>query len=401
MATGKPPWSQQYQEVAALFHIGTTKSHPPIPEYLSSEAKDFLLKCLQKEPNSRPAASELLQHPFVTGEDMVSHPPSCAPVVFYLIPSKMSTCSDTTDICEMASLHCSTGSPGNLLDSRFNWKGNSSDDDMCQIDDKDDVTVSGVKLNSLMSDDFKSYNPVSEPSDEWECKFNESSEREYEGLNLETEQQIHLPTSCPEILGDVDKDFSFPCGPSLSEDEDELTESKIAAFLGEKALELKKLQTPLYEEFFNSLNAVASPTYVESISEETTPRYLKLPPKSRSPSRGPVGSPSGAVDSLSTGSPGSNGRPVSSICNAIDQTLKNTPSPPPSNMRGLAVDAQQEPNSPSMSYSERQRKWKEELDQELERKREMMRQAGAGGKTLSPKDRALNRQRTRFASPGS
>ncbi|RZC70426.1 hypothetical protein C5167_033596 [Papaver somniferum] len=35
MATGKPPWSRQFQEVAALFHIGTTKSHPPIPEHLS------------------------------------------------------------------------------------------------------------------------------------------------------------------------------------------------------------------------------------------------------------------------------------------------------------------------------------------------------------------------------
>lgn len=35
-------------QVAALFHIGTTKSHPPIPEHLSAEAKDFLLKCLQK-----------------------------------------------------------------------------------------------------------------------------------------------------------------------------------------------------------------------------------------------------------------------------------------------------------------------------------------------------------------
>lgn len=35
-------------QVAALFHIGTTKSHPPIPEHLTSEAKDFLLKCLQK-----------------------------------------------------------------------------------------------------------------------------------------------------------------------------------------------------------------------------------------------------------------------------------------------------------------------------------------------------------------
>ncbi|KAL7210240.1 hypothetical protein ACSBR1_031746 [Camellia fascicularis] len=53
MATGKPPWSQQYQEVAALFHIGTTKSHPPIPEHLSAEAIDFLLKCLQKYLNMK------------------------------------------------------------------------------------------------------------------------------------------------------------------------------------------------------------------------------------------------------------------------------------------------------------------------------------------------------------
>ncbi|KAL7236118.1 hypothetical protein ACSBR1_019400 [Camellia fascicularis] len=55
MATGKPPWSQKYQEVAALFHIGTTKSHPPIPEHLSAEAIDFLLKCLQKSPSGSAA----------------------------------------------------------------------------------------------------------------------------------------------------------------------------------------------------------------------------------------------------------------------------------------------------------------------------------------------------------
>ncbi|PWA66728.1 NPK1-related protein kinase 3 [Artemisia annua] len=56
-------------QVATLFHIGTTKYHPPIPDHLSSEAKDakdFLLKCLEGEPNLRPGASELLQHPFVT-----------------------------------------------------------------------------------------------------------------------------------------------------------------------------------------------------------------------------------------------------------------------------------------------------------------------------------------------
>ena len=85
-----------FAQVAALFYVGTTKSHPPIPEHLSTEAKDFLLKCLQKyvifffidscskyhgiyflafflfkpvmyelcnfrEPELRPAASELLK----------------------------------------------------------------------------------------------------------------------------------------------------------------------------------------------------------------------------------------------------------------------------------------------------------------------------------------------------
>jgi serine/threonine protein kinase len=75
MATGKAPWSDQFQEVgslyfflskkhdteslflvqimeafqvSALFHIGTTKSHPPIPENLSHAAQDFLHKCLQE-----------------------------------------------------------------------------------------------------------------------------------------------------------------------------------------------------------------------------------------------------------------------------------------------------------------------------------------------------------------
>ncbi|KAA8550029.1 hypothetical protein F0562_001713 [Nyssa sinensis] len=73
MATGKPLWSQQYQEVAALFHTGTTKSHPPILEHLSIKAKDFLLNCLQKEPKLRSAANELLKHPFVTGESVECH----------------------------------------------------------------------------------------------------------------------------------------------------------------------------------------------------------------------------------------------------------------------------------------------------------------------------------------
>ncbi|CAI0559899.1 unnamed protein product [Linum tenue] len=74
MATGKPPWSQQYQEVAALFHIGTTKSHPPIPEHLSAQAKDFLLKCLQKSQVFNCSSVVYMQHPFVTEDYNESTP---------------------------------------------------------------------------------------------------------------------------------------------------------------------------------------------------------------------------------------------------------------------------------------------------------------------------------------
>ncbi|TKY45222.1 Mitogen-activated protein kinase kinase kinase YODA [Spatholobus suberectus] len=64
MATTKPPWSQ-YEGVAAMFKIGNSKELPTIPDHLSSEGKDFVRKCLQRNPQNRPSAIELLDHPFV------------------------------------------------------------------------------------------------------------------------------------------------------------------------------------------------------------------------------------------------------------------------------------------------------------------------------------------------
>ncbi|XP_031736988.1 mitogen-activated protein kinase kinase kinase NPK1 isoform X3 [Cucumis sativus] len=399
MATGKPPWSQQYQEVAALFHIGTTKSHPPIPEQLSVEAKDFLLKCLQKEPNLRPTASELLKHPFVIGEETQSqlmsrdactifhhqepletHSPQCTSE---LEMSKTPTHPGSSDICNLDSLRCSKVYSTNKLESDM-W-GRNSDDEMCQIDDKDDFMLDEVKIgSSIIHENMKSYNPICEPSDDEDCKFDRSPVVD-RGSSLH--EEALAPGSCSGAF-DEEQNFSFPSGRSLSEDEDELTESKIKAFLDEKALELKKLQSPLYEEFYNSLNASCSPVFMESKQDESTPKYLKLPPKSRSPSRSP-GNPSPALDAFGTGSPGSGSRG-----NANDQRSQLN------DWKGL--HGQSEAGSPSSkNYSEIQRKWKEELDQELERKREMMRQAGVGAKTSSPKDKAMGRprERTRFASP--
>ncbi|KAJ1417114.1 Serine/threonine-protein kinase, active site [Sesbania bispinosa] len=394
MATGKPPWSQQYQqEVAALFHIGTTKSHPPIPDHLSVGAKDFLLKCLHKEPFLRPSASELLQHPFVTGEHMDSLPTSST-VMENLGASSPSHAPN------VESLLC--GSTINPLDSgnKQSW-GMSNDDDMCEIDDEEEFSECDIKCKPLMSDNIESFNPMSDPSDDWGCKFGASPELEQrEGFDT---GESYMPSG-QSGANEGQKDFSFPSvtpqTPSLSEEDDELTESKIKAFLDEKALELKKLQTPLYEEFYNSLNTSCSPKVIDSISDDTAARkFLKLPPKSRSPSRVPISTPSKAVENA--GSPGSNGRSSSTVGNVNNHGSQDIPASPLNEFKGLIVDSQQEPNSPSINFSERQRKWKEELDQELERKREMMRQAGMGGKTSSPKDRALHRQRerTRFASP--
>ncbi|XP_047310592.1 mitogen-activated protein kinase kinase kinase 1-like [Impatiens glandulifera] len=52
------------EHMQALFRI--FKGFPPsVPESLSEDARDFILKCLQLNPNARPTASQLLNHPFV------------------------------------------------------------------------------------------------------------------------------------------------------------------------------------------------------------------------------------------------------------------------------------------------------------------------------------------------
>lgn len=71
-----------------------------------------------------------------------------------------------------------------------------------------------------------------EPNDDWTCKFDESP-----GL---TKSEMEIPSQVVDpgsrSLGSVEVDcgFTFPRGQSGSEDEDEVTEAKIRAFLDEK-----------------------------------------------------------------------------------------------------------------------------------------------------------------------
>ncbi|XP_076932452.1 mitogen-activated protein kinase kinase kinase NPK1-like [Bidens hawaiensis] len=397
MATGKPPWSQQYQEVAALFHIGTTKAHPPIPDHLSSEAKEFLLKCLQKEPDLRPNASELLQHPFVTGEYNETHP-ICRTSVMVTSGNQMPTSRQeprnptslemktncgTVNAHNMNSVRCSTIYPEKFSGGPLWGSNRYDDDDMCQMDDDDLMAGTSMKLDStlLSSNINKSFNPMNEPDDDWSYRFDGSPEM---GTNLFSDQVSGITTEVPGELSNGDNGFSFSNGTPGVEEDDEVTEIKIRAFLDEKAIDMKKLQTPLYEEFYNSLNAIeASP--VGNENKENTSNHLNLPPKSKSPKtninkllRKRLSS---AVDASYIANKSSQ------IGGVNDQNPHECLSPHRGQLKENVLDSQKHPISPSASFSERQRRWKEELAEELERKRELMRQAG----TSSPNDR--NRQK--------
>uniref|UniRef100_A0A7N0TKK6 mitogen-activated protein kinase kinase kinase n=1 Tax=Kalanchoe fedtschenkoi TaxID=63787 RepID=A0A7N0TKK6_KALFE len=63
MLTQKTPY-YPLECMQALFRIG--RGMPPdVPEKLSVDARDFIMKCIQVNPDSRPSAAQLLDHPFV------------------------------------------------------------------------------------------------------------------------------------------------------------------------------------------------------------------------------------------------------------------------------------------------------------------------------------------------
>ncbi|KAK2644532.1 hypothetical protein Ddye_019727 [Dipteronia dyeriana] len=65
MVTGRPPWVGLSDPVTALYRIGFSGDVPEIPKNISKQAKDFVVKCLIKDPRERWSASELLKHEFV------------------------------------------------------------------------------------------------------------------------------------------------------------------------------------------------------------------------------------------------------------------------------------------------------------------------------------------------
>ncbi|KAK9280501.1 hypothetical protein L1049_014193 [Liquidambar formosana] len=64
MITGEPAWEDR--GVDTLCRIGFCDELPEIPTQLSELGRDFLGKCLRREPSERWSCDQLLQHPFVS-----------------------------------------------------------------------------------------------------------------------------------------------------------------------------------------------------------------------------------------------------------------------------------------------------------------------------------------------
>ncbi|KAI5398195.1 hypothetical protein KIW84_063835 [Lathyrus oleraceus] len=102
-------------------------------------------------------------------------------------------------------------SNANLLKPGSYQGAGNYDDDMCQMDDEDDIfAASSVKANPLLDvDNIKSFNP--------------------------------MITMSPKPSPNAETEISFSSEPLGVEDDDEVTECKIRAFLDDKAFELNKL----------------------------------------------------------------------------------------------------------------------------------------------------------------
>ncbi|PRQ34557.1 putative mitogen-activated protein kinase kinase kinase STE-STE11 family [Rosa chinensis] len=63
MVTGKPAWEDEGMET--LSRIGLSGGLPEFPTRLSETGRDFLDKCLRRDPEERWSCDQLLQHPFL------------------------------------------------------------------------------------------------------------------------------------------------------------------------------------------------------------------------------------------------------------------------------------------------------------------------------------------------
>eukprot|EP00754_Rhynchopus_humris_P015727 Rhum_TRINITY_DN14471_c0_g1::Rhum_TRINITY_DN14471_c0_g1_i1::g.90023::m.90023 len=70
LVTGKQPWAGSITDTDFTHQIANTDVTPIIPSNISPTIKDFLGRCLQRDPNKRDTPTQLLKHPFLKLKDL-------------------------------------------------------------------------------------------------------------------------------------------------------------------------------------------------------------------------------------------------------------------------------------------------------------------------------------------
>lgn len=92
-------------------------------------------------------------------------------------------------------------------------------------------------------------------------------------------------------------------------------------------MDLKKLQSPLYEEFLNSMNVSSTPSLAGIGNKENFPSNVNLPPKSRSPKRFISRRLSTATEGACAPSPVTHSKRISNIGGLGNEAIQELQSP--------------------------------------------------------------------------
>uniref|UniRef100_A0A182KAK0 mitogen-activated protein kinase kinase kinase n=1 Tax=Anopheles christyi TaxID=43041 RepID=A0A182KAK0_9DIPT len=105
MATGKPPFVELGCPQAAMFKVGFYKTHPNIPEELSSVAKNFILRCFEVNVDKRATAAELLEDPFLCEKHKKMRPSFSSSSTISGLPHPSAGCEFSRSVSMPADRH--------------------------------------------------------------------------------------------------------------------------------------------------------------------------------------------------------------------------------------------------------------------------------------------------------
>ncbi|XP_074267454.1 mitogen-activated protein kinase kinase kinase 18-like [Silene latifolia] len=166
MATGLPPWVNISQDpISALYWIGFTGALPDIPGFLSDGVKDFLDKCLKRDPKERWSVTQLLKHPFFNDDELVHELKSDTPTSV-LDPSLWVNTEKSGSLREIVAHERNVKSPLERImelakdsSSEFIWNSAEDDDDWITVRSK-----SNDKTEKLPSGPGYTPAQISEPN---------------------------------------------------------------------------------------------------------------------------------------------------------------------------------------------------------------------------------------------